>query len=429
MTHSPIRWVLLTLVLSVFWPWKVSLADVVFSQFATLSEQAAHSDAIALVERVSVDEQEKTTKFVVRYVAGVKSGEPKPDETLVVKWPYKNRENGLQLLFANKAMDGRLEWSRGAFTNTEPGSEALWKYLLAAPKPDVAAIQRLEYFLKFLESDDPAIANDVLFELDSAFIKDLVASAPKLPRDKLRASLKNPATPPARRQLCAELLGFCGDQSDAEFFLAHIREPSDKFRVETDSYVIAYLWLTGEQGLTILEELKLRSSNFNFSECYAVMQALRFMERCGQDRIEKARLRQAMRWLLDCPELADLVINDLSRWKDWSVQDRLMKLYNEPNYSVPSTKRSIVRYFLACGQVPAVSQREEPREIPPHAVKARIHLEELRQLDPKTVKEAERFFRLLVEPSAVLPSAPPAAPSPDYPRRGRAAYGWPYFGC
>ncbi len=33
-----------------------------------------------------------------------------------------------------------------------------------------------------------------------------------------------------------------------------------------------------------------------------------------------------MRMLLDRPELADLVIADLARWEDWSVQDKLMAM-------------------------------------------------------------------------------------------------------
>ena len=45
------------------------------------------------------------------------------------------------------------------------------------------------------------------------------------------------------------------------------------------------------------------------------------------DIIPKGRLKESLRLLLDRPELADLVIADLSRWKDWKIMDRLMTIY------------------------------------------------------------------------------------------------------
>jgi hypothetical protein len=105
------------------------------------------------------------------------------------------------------------------------------------------------------------------------------------------------------------------------------------------------------------------------------------------DRIEKDRLRQSMRILLDRPELADLVIADLARWEDWSVIDRLMTLYDAEEYGIPSIKRAIVRYMLV-----ASKDKPEEGEDLAHVQKAEDYLAELRNKDPKTVKQAERFF-------------------------------------
>ena len=90
-------------------------------------------------------------------------------------------------------------------------------------------------------------------------------------------------------------------------------------------------------------------------------------------RIAKPRLRQSMRILLDRPELADLVIADLARWKDWSIQDRLMTMYQDKAFNVPAIKRAVVRYMLVCtkdvpkkgtaGPLPNVSRSH--RELPP----------------------------------------------------------------
>jgi len=123
-----------------------------------------------------------------------------------------------------------------------------------------------------------------------------------------------------------------------------------------------------------------------FSETYAAMQALRFMWTYGE-RIDKERLRESMRILLDRPELADLVIADLARWEDWSIIDRLMSLYDAEEYGIPSIKRAIVRYML-------VASKNKPEEgaAADHVKKAQKYLDTLRKTDPKTVKQAERFF-------------------------------------
>jgi uncharacterized spore protein YtfJ len=114
---------------------------------------------------------------------------------------------------------------------------------------------------------------------------------------------------------------------------------------------------------------------------------------------------------LDRPELADLVIADLSRMKDWSVQDQLMQMYDEETI-IPSVKRAIVRYMLSStkdtgekkpdsaattgeGSGATASVDVKPvAELPAHVLKGQKCLEELEKKDPKTVNEAKRFFLL-----------------------------------
>jgi hypothetical protein len=98
-----------------------------------------------------------------------------------------------------------------------------------------------------------------------------------------------------------------------------------------------------------------------------------------------------MRLLIDRPELADLVIADLARWKDWSLQSRLIELYGTEEYNVPSIKRAIIRYMIA-------STKDVPsggvEKVPEHAAAGAKYLQRLREKDPKMVNEAERFFFL-----------------------------------
>ena len=188
-----------------------------------------------------------------------------------------------------------------------------------------------------------------------------------------------------------------------------ITEPTDDFRLGIDGVMFGYLLLTGSEGLELVDRLKLKSpfvldengkpvldkdgkkKPLPFSETYSAMQALRSMWTYGEGRIDKERLRQSMRILLDRPELADLVIANLARWEDWSIQDKLMGLYGAKEYNIPSIKRAIVRYMLVSSKDAQVAENIKP---PTHVSKGRKHMAALRKKDPKTVREAERFFFL-----------------------------------
>jgi hypothetical protein len=204
------------------------------------------------------------------------------------------------------------------------------------------------------------------------------------------------------------MLGLCGEEADAIAMKAKIVEPTKDFRLGIDGVMAGYLLLTGEKGVDLIDRMKLehtfvvdesgkpvlddkgKKQAMPFSETYAAMQALRFLWTYGDERIPKPRLRKSMRLLLDRSELADLVIADLARWKDWSVQTRLMELYGAKAYDIPSIKRAIVRYML-------VSTKDKPKDAmkdPAHVTTGEKYLAALRLKDPKTVKDAERFFFL-----------------------------------
>jgi len=121
------------------------------------------------------------------------------------------------------------------------------------------------------------------------------------------------------------------------------------------------------------------------------MRALRFMWTYAPNRIPKDRLKASMRILVDRPELADLVIADLARWKDWAIQDRLMKMYGDKDFDNPHVKLAIIRYMLVSTKD---SKNPKAEQQPAHVIKGNKYLEQLRKTDPKTVKDTERFFFL-----------------------------------
>jgi hypothetical protein len=312
-----------------------------------------------------------------------------------------------------------------------PISRVVWNYLKSMPARDKPTTDRLKFFVRYLEHPESIIANDAYGEFANAPYEDIVAIRDTLPRTRLRQwvfdSRIDRSVIETRLGLYGMLLGLCGNQSDASLLKRVIVDDwksDDDFRLGIDGMIGGYLLLTGEDGLEIIERTKLTNPDVSFAETYAGMQALRFAWTYGDGVIKPERLRKAMRLLLERPELTDLVIADLARWKDWEIQSRLMQMYDEEAYQVTAVKRAIIRFMLVSSRpaksksssngqpatepstpplreeiaadASGVNEDTESEEVkksePAHVTQGRRYLSILRERDPKTVTHCERFF-------------------------------------
>lgn len=359
----------------------------------TLTEQVTQSDAVVLVHwkgGTPADGAEGgTTIYKVIEVLSQPTGGKlaKGSEISLVRFRSGKPEDRFLLLGTKGG--AVIDWGSPLEVTEES-----YKYIKEAPKPEIPAKERVRYFVKFLEHPDQNISNDAYGEFANTAYGDIAQIAPDMPRDKLRKWIEDPAVSPSRLGLYGLMLGLCGDKNtDAALLEKKILEPNEEFRLGIDGIMGGYLLLTGEEGLQLLDKHKLADKKVPFSETYAAMQALRFMWQYGENQIPAERLQASMRLLLDRPELADLVIADLARWKDWSVQDKLMSIYGEEEYNIPSIKRAIVRFMLASSKdVPKVVEGAPAADTPEHAIRGAKYLAELEAKDPKTVAEAKRFF-------------------------------------
>lgn len=293
------------------------------------------------------------------------------------------------LLFASKSSEKGtpakpaepIEWG-----SPIPMSEAAINYLKQAPKADAPIRERLRYYLNFLEHPERGISDDAYSEFAGCEYADLKPLASEFPREKLRSWIDDPNTTPSRLGLYGMMLGLCGTEDDAAYMRDKIVHVKDDFRLGIDGVMGGYLLLTGEQGLEVLEETKFRHPKASFSEVYSALMAVRFIWQYGDGVIPIDRLRETMRLLLKRKELADLVIADMSRMKDWGAQDLLMKLYDDPDYDVPSIKRAIIRFMLTCAKA---EPNDEQRK---YVESAQRHVAELEARDPNTFADAKRLF-------------------------------------
>ena len=353
----------------------------------TYSERVSQADAVVLVKwkagRKSDGRIPGTTTYEITQVSKGTKAVLKPGKEIVLTRYRPGKKGDLFLLMGTKVVN--VEWGSPIDV-----SSTGYKYIANSPHPKKPAVERLKYFLKYLEFPDDVIANDAYAEFAMAPYKDIAKLTKLLPRERIRKWISSPDTPPTRIGLYGLLLGLCGEASDAKLMEKKILEKSGDYRLGIEGVMAGYLMLAGEKGLIILEDAKFKDQKVAFSETWAAMQAIGFLWDFAPGKIKKVRLRQSMRLLLNRATTADLVIANLARWKDWSVMDRLMKLYGQKDYNIPAIKRSIVRFLLVCSK--DMKADTPPSKIPAHVRKAKKNLEILRKKDPKTVRAAERFF-------------------------------------
>ena len=350
--------------------------------YSEVYEQSSIAVVAVWVSAQRPDEKRigKTTYRITQVLQDV-TGKFKADSELVLDRFRSGKPGDRFLILATRGET--VEWGSPLEATPE-----LIEYIVGVPRGKPGA-QRLPYFMKFLEHSQESIADDAFAEFANAPFKEIATLTDQFPREKLHKWVTDPATRVNRLGVYGMMLGMCGRAEDAVAMEKKILEPvaKDSFRLGIDGIVAGYLLLTKVQGLEKLEKEKLKDREAPFSEVYAVMQALRFLWQYAPGTIPQQRLRESMRLLLDRPELADVVIADLARWRDWGVQEQLVKLYGQPGYTPYSTRRAIVRYLL-------VSQKDMPKdtkEPPEHVTRAREYLAEIRKKDPKTVSDVERF--------------------------------------
>ncbi|CAD74753.1 hypothetical protein [Rhodopirellula baltica] len=269
-----------------------------------------------------------------------------------------------------------MQWSCLPLT---PKSE---KYLekitqLADKEPS----ERLLFYYEYLQDEDSMLSRDAYDEFASTPYDEIQKIKSALDHDTLVTWIQDPEMSPDRKRMYLTLLGICGDQEDLPMLESMLKSTQKSSRSGLDALIACYLTLAGEQGLPVIDELFLENKQASYADTYAAIMAVRFHGSEG-GVIARSALVQSLHHILDRPDLADLVIPDLARWKDWSQIDRIKQLFLDADAENNWVRVPAVNYLRACPK--------------PEAAEA---IEELEKVDPDSVRRANTFFAV-PKPSA-----------------------------
>lgn len=233
---------------------------------------------------------------------------------------------------------------------------------------------RLAFFQDYLEDKDELLARDAYDEFARAPFEVVQALKKDMDHDQLVDWIKDPNIPASRRRLYLVMLSVCGSEADLPMLESMLKSEDRKARSGLDAMISCYLTLKGAEGMTLVEDLFLKNKDAEYADTYSAIMAIRFH---GDEAklIERERLLEGLRYMLDRPQLADLVIPDLARWEDWSQVDRLVELYKNADAKSSWVRVPVVNYMRAC-------------PLP----EAKKYMQILEKIDPKAVKRANAFF-------------------------------------
>jgi hypothetical protein len=284
-----------------------------------------------------------TTDFVVKKV--LKEHKVLGDRKVFTVRRYVPKTKNKYLLFCNTS-EGKIDPFYGVEVSKKGNIVKYLKGNLA--RKDQPVSTRLKYCFKFMDNPEPEISLDAYREFAKADYKAYRSLARKLPADKIAGWLTDPETPSYRIELYALLLGHCGKDRHAELLRQLLNNPKKRSGTGADGILEGYTLLKPKQGWSFLRKQVLGQPKESFSFRYAGLRAVRFFWEQRPDVIKKTNLLKGVCRLLKKPDMADIVIEDLRKWKCWKVSDRVIALANKKSYDFRSMRRAILRYALSC---------------------------------------------------------------------------------
>lgn len=332
----------------------------------TMRQEMSAMDTVAIAQIVPGSTTDSEAKFTV---VSVINGETlvKPEQVLTINYFGEAKDDQSFLVMGVDPPD--LLWS-----SPLPVSSTAIDYVKSIQQLPEENVERLKFFMDYLEHEESMLARDAYDEFASAPYKEIQSLEPEMDRSKLLEWIQDKNLPPDRKRLYLVMLGVCGKEEDTKLLEKMLRSDDPNRRAGLDAMIACYVTLKGDGGLGLVDELFLKNDKSQYADTYAAIMALRFHGTDG-GVIKKDRVLESMRLILDRPALADLVIPDLARWEDWTQIEKLAGLFESADEKSSWVRVPVINYLRACPEPEAAEQ-----------------LARLKELDPAAYKRATSFF-------------------------------------
>jgi hypothetical protein len=261
----------------------------------------------------------------------------------IPRYVLASGKNTKYLIFFN-ITNGQLDPYRG---EEVPADSNLPKYLQGAievRQKDITT--RLRYFFDYLEDKDVVISSDAYNEFAVADYKEVSEVAKKLPAATILKWLKDPNTRGSRFGLYGLMLGHCGKPSDAKAIRELLDDKERSLSSGLDGILAGYIMLDPKPGWEYL--INLVKSESEFPTKYAALRTARVFWEFRDDVIPHKQVLEVMKMLMDQPDIADMPIEDLRKWKVWELTPVVLGYASKATHNtIPINNRAILKFALA----------------------------------------------------------------------------------
>ena len=292
------------------------------------------------------------------------------------------------MVFFN-VVNGDVDPYRGVAVGTDSKLPEYVKGALEVRQKDI--VTRLKYFFNYLESNEIEISADAYNEFAVAEYKEVAEIAPKLPADTVLKWLKDPNTRASRYGLYGLILGHSGKAENAKALRTLLDDPERKFSSGLDGMLMGYTLLDKKAGYEYVQKL-IADSNSEFLVKHAALKTLRFFWEYRPDVLTKKEILDGMAGLMVHPDIADMPIDDLRKWKAWEMTDAVLAYAKlESHNTLPINRRSILKFALAASWA-------DPKNAAAGAFVAKARVD-----DPERVKLIEELLKDEAKPAPKPP--------------------------
>ena len=299
--------------------------------------------------RTDPEENESETDFAIVEILkghGILAGK----KTFTVKHKVPNKDKSkLQYLIFCEVYKNRLE----AFSGMQITDECK-PYIRGVIKHgNMPAENRLAFYFHHLQHKHPDISGDAFREFEKADHKHVTAMARTLKPEQILPYLRNHAKVSKQAlPIYAKLLGHCGKKEHAkllaEMYSMHLKTKHGLGILE--SSLVSCTLLDKSLGWKLIrkhaQQKVEKEDPSTFIRLYSTLRAIRHLHKHHPQLIGKKETGNVMADLLSHPMVADFVIEDFRKRKEWNRTLQLLQWVNKESHDIPIIRRAMLRFCL-----------------------------------------------------------------------------------